>query len=224
MSGKGEARPSPRWDPMLRFAERWIPSPRRESNGVSEDQCDAAEARLGIKIPAAVREWYRLFAMRPDMSGDDRGNRAVPIDELAVCDGRVDLYWENQGVLSWGVRVSDWHHDDPPVVAIETEVCSLGVVNRTCSEFYFQMMLHQAKWASLSAYGYGDVAKVVAEHYPRLPLPVWPWAGEPEAFTLYGDDDTLLNFDSTYHLLVVARTDDALRKASGLLEPHWDLL
>lgn len=215
---------------MLRFIDRWFDGEAADVGAnverMSDDACDAAEARMGLKMPLAVREWYRLCARRPELVGDGGGNHVVLAERLEVRGERVDLYFENQGVLSWGVRLSDWHQDDPPVVAIETDVASLGVVNRTCSEFYFQMTLHPASssWASRTLFGYGDVAGVVAEHYPRLDLPVWPWAGASEAFTLYGDDDTMLNLDYTHHLLVSARTSDAFERAKRLLEPHWDRL
>ncbi|MFK8002340.1 MAG: hypothetical protein AB8H86_22285 [Polyangiales bacterium] len=225
MTGKGGAL-SAGWTPMLRFIERWFdPAEAVEAAAAeraSEDACDAAEERMGLRMPLAVREWCRLCARHPVLG---RGNnRVVPAEELAVRDERVDLYIENQCVLTWGVRLSDWHHDDPPVVATETNVGSLGEVNRTCSDFYFQMTLHQAHWASRAAFGYGDVASIVAEHYPRLDLPVWPWAGAKEAFTLYGDDDTVLNLDYTNHLLVSARTSDAFERAKRLFEAHWDRL
>lgn len=214
------------WTPMLRFIERWFEpveaGDAAAAERLSNDGCNAAEARMGLKMPLAVREWYRLCARQPVLGHGD--NRVVPAEQLEVQDERVDLYIENQGVLTWGVRLSDWHQDDPPVVATETNVGSLGVVNRTCSDYYFQMTLHQAHWASRIAYGCGDVASIVAEHYPRLDLPVWPWAGAKDAFTLYGDDDTVLNLDYTNHLLVCACTSDAFERAKGLFEAHWDRL
>jgi hypothetical protein len=48
-----------RWRLLLEFIETWH-GPLGESPGYSEAEIEAAEQRLGVRLPAAVREWYEL--------------------------------------------------------------------------------------------------------------------------------------------------------------------
>ncbi|RZU53364.1 SMI1/KNR4 family protein SUKH-1 [Krasilnikovia cinnamomea] len=103
---------------------------------------DRLEARHGVTLPAAVREWYRLEGavemLRRRANGDhpykveDLGNIEVyhfDSEELEeeeertydpVADGLLPVMVENQGVWYWAVRLDG--SDDPEVVAAMDEV------------------------------------------------------------------------------------------------------
>lgn len=55
-----------RWSLLTDFAAEWH-SPLQEGDGYSAAELDAAEQRLGLKLPLALREWYRLMGRRKDI-------------------------------------------------------------------------------------------------------------------------------------------------------------
>jgi hypothetical protein len=70
----------------------------------------ALERRLGVKLPASVREWVGYFGDLGFLSGQDH---ARGLDEWEVRDGHLLMMWENQNCAEWGVRPDG--SDDPPV-------------------------------------------------------------------------------------------------------------
>ena len=78
---------------------------------------DAAEARLGVRLPAAVREWYA----RPDAVAplaEVNGDRPVPPADWRLTPDPagplLTVMHENQGVCEWSVRLDGGA--DPAVV------------------------------------------------------------------------------------------------------------
>jgi hypothetical protein len=57
----------------VRFAGSWR-SPLTERDGCGEDELAAAERRLGLRLPAAVREAYALFGKWPDLTSNQDGH------------------------------------------------------------------------------------------------------------------------------------------------------
>jgi hypothetical protein len=70
----------------------------------------ALEARLGQRLPAAVREWVGGCGDLGSLSGQDDARR---LDQWEVRDGHLLVMVENQGCAVWGVRLDG--SDDPPV-------------------------------------------------------------------------------------------------------------
>jgi hypothetical protein len=60
----------------------------------------AAEARLGVSLPGALRDYYLSVGRHPINRAH---NRLWPPDELEVSGGRVVFMEENQCVVFWGV-------------------------------------------------------------------------------------------------------------------------
>jgi hypothetical protein len=55
------------WAFITDFAAGWL-RPIGAHDGYSDDELDAAEARLGIRLPVAVREAYQMFGRRDDLT------------------------------------------------------------------------------------------------------------------------------------------------------------
>ena len=96
------------------FVAHWAPRPLQPGDGYTEAELAAAEARLGLTIPAALRELYRLLGRRDDLTSNEHP-LAVP-DELSVVEGALVFRTENQGCCVWGVRVDDLDQEDPATV------------------------------------------------------------------------------------------------------------
>jgi hypothetical protein len=82
-------------------------------HGVDEPTIGVAEKRLGVPLPAVLREYYRLLGKHREVS---RGmNRLLAPSELCVSDGALVFAEENQGVFLAGILVAEIGEEDPAV-------------------------------------------------------------------------------------------------------------
>jgi hypothetical protein len=97
------------------FAAGWL-RPLGPADGVSDEDLDAAAARLGVRLPAAVREAYRMFGRRDDLTNAN-GTLLSPA-RLDYDPTRQLLVFRaaNQGVEYYAVSLADPANDDPPVL------------------------------------------------------------------------------------------------------------
>ena len=68
-----------------------------------------APDRDGVRLPAAVRAFYTTVGRHPELDL----HPIVPPEELEVEERFLFFLHENQGVVSWGVKVEDVGRDDP---------------------------------------------------------------------------------------------------------------
>lgn len=101
------------WVFVRGFAAYWG-EPLGPGDGFADAELDAAERRLGLRLPAALREAYRLFGRRADLTSSH--NTLLTPDELHVLDGVLVYQAENQGCAHWGVPLAELAHDDPATV------------------------------------------------------------------------------------------------------------
>ncbi|MFJ4186549.1 SMI1/KNR4 family protein [Kitasatospora sp. NPDC089509] len=101
------------WALVRGFAAYWG-EPLGPRDGFTDAELDAAEQRLGLRLPPALREAYRLFGRRADLTSCQ--DVLLTPDELHVLDGALVYRAENQGCAHWGVLLDDLALDDPPTV------------------------------------------------------------------------------------------------------------
>lgn len=82
----------------------------RSEDAIEEAELRAAESRLGIKLPHALRALYARTGRHPLHSAVDR---LVLLSELEIVDGFLVFYEESQDVTAWAVE--RFHEADPPV-------------------------------------------------------------------------------------------------------------
>jgi uncharacterized protein (TIGR02996 family) len=109
-----------RWRLIREFVERWHGIPMGDVGGHA-DKVQEAETRLGLTLPAAVREWV-AFAQ------EFREDPAFPIvlwdvyHLEPVAEGRaISLLLQSDGDLCWGVRNIHLDRPDPPVYELQLE-------------------------------------------------------------------------------------------------------
>ncbi|MFI9365764.1 SMI1/KNR4 family protein [Kitasatospora sp. NPDC053057] len=102
------------WALVRGFAAHWG-EPLTPQDGFTDAELDAAEQRLGLRLPTALREAYRLFGRRADLTSSQ--DVLLTPDELYVLDGALVYRAENQGSAHWGVLLDDLAQADPPTVA-----------------------------------------------------------------------------------------------------------
>ncbi|MCX4749365.1 SMI1/KNR4 family protein [Kitasatospora sp. NBC_01287] len=101
------------WRFIAEFAAYWR-RPLAEDDGWCAAELDAAERRLGLRLPTALREALRLVGRRDDLTRNH--NRLLRPDELFVHEGALVFREENQGCAHWGVLLADLDQDDPGTV------------------------------------------------------------------------------------------------------------
>ena len=103
------------WDFIAEFAAAWT-RPLAPGDGYGDDVLWAAGERLGVRLPATLREAYLLFGRREDLTA--RQDPLLPPDRLRMdrADPVIVFRRENQCCAEWGVAMTDlWSPEDPPV-------------------------------------------------------------------------------------------------------------
>jgi hypothetical protein len=106
------------WRFITDFAAGWL-RPIGAHDGYSDEELDATEARLGVGLPAAVREAYRMFGRRDDLTSAN-GTLLSP-SRLDYDATRQLLVFRaaNQGLEYYAVSLADPSREDPPVFRSE---------------------------------------------------------------------------------------------------------
>ncbi len=167
-----------------RFVERFaadLGRPVADGDGFVEAELNAAEARLGVSMPPALRELYRRIGRRDDL---------VRVQDLLLTPKQLHLddtgailvfRVEHQHATRWGVPVAT-AVPDPPVyfqVGLEWRLflghLSHAVVEMLLSEW----MLAEGEFTGnreLDRYA----ISLVEQHFRRLPLPDYPLWPDPD--------------------------------------------
>jgi hypothetical protein len=155
------------------------------SHGYSSQSVERAEARLGIRLPAPLRDYY-LTVGRHKINRAH--NRLWPPEALEISQGRLVFMEENQQVVFWGVRSRSEAAD--PIVYQTTDLeDGEWVAESACSQFLPAMMCWQAVGGGLPNIGYSDpLSPAVARRLTRG----WSPAGRIIDLTAFVKDGRVL--------------------------------
>ncbi|HEY8482244.1 MAG TPA: hypothetical protein VIL71_20660 [Spirillospora sp.] len=211
------------WTYIRGFAATWC-TPLSPGDGTSEAELTAAETRLGLRLPAALREAYALFGRRTDLHGNL--HELLSPDALHVDDGKETLVFrkENQGAASWGVLLADLDAEDPPV-RVRFDLADkeaerwepwLDAFSAACVE----IVLSEALQADEPVCDHGDFEdfEELERRFTRLPFPARPEGEEGETF--YTGQGLLL-CDAGGWLSVRARDEETLDRFRDEFPADW---
>jgi uncharacterized protein (TIGR02996 family) len=156
-------RPS-RWRLLTLFLELWY-RPVKDTDRVSERVVDSTERRLGLDIPAALKEWYRQFGYYAMFM--NCGRCVLPHDlTLSRKPDGVSFFQNSNYHFSIFVRRSDLGMDDPPVCRFY----SFGVSDpapeyRSLSEFLIYECLAAVIYTDSPTHGWKSQPAMPATHY-----------------------------------------------------------
>ncbi|MGW1227763.1 SMI1/KNR4 family protein [Streptomyces sp. NPDC001515] len=214
------------WAFVQDFAAHWAGAALDGSDGWTEADLAAAEARLGIPLPAALREAYALFGRRRDLTS----NHDVLLDpaHLYIDEAREALVFrhENQGAASWGVLLEHLPADDPSVF-IRLDLADKSAEQwetwlERLSVFFVELVLSESLHADgelCDVLEPGDDSMGPLEtHFARLPVPACP-AGERTRWFL--GQDVLVRDDDGAALLARGRTVEAVDHVRELIGGDW---
>jgi hypothetical protein len=123
------------------YAELFGKAPSRAA-GVPEGQVEQAEKRLGVKIPAALRSFYRSVGRVEGIASGYQ--HLVAPEDLQIGEGRLLFLVENQAVCAWGIEPSG---DDPEVEqGEESEPHAWEKIGQSASSFLEMLIYMQMAW------------------------------------------------------------------------------
>jgi len=197
-------------------------------DGWSQADLVAAEERLGIQLPTALREAYLLFGRRRDLTS----NHDVLLGpaELYVDDAKEALVFrhENQGAACWGVLL-DSLPDDDPAVFIRSDLADktaerwerwLGRLSLCFVEIVLSEFL-QADGEPRDFLDPGDDSiELLEENSVRLPFPAYPIGEDEHGIRWFLGQDVLLR-DDGMAVLARGRTPEDLDRVRGLIPGDW---
>lgn len=181
----GVQTPSQAWDFVQWFADTWIGRRLQPEHGCIEEELAAVEADLGFELPTALREGYRLFGRRDDLTRQQ--DPLVHPTGLYVDDamnGVLVFRRENQECAYWGIPLAQLEQEDPPVV-VESRQGWIPFLDRM-SLAWVELVLSESLVASDSHYDACELPDPLLPTlhacYSRVDLPDHPlWASEDDS-------------------------------------------
>jgi hypothetical protein len=231
---------SPRWRRLEGLVRKWYARPLGPRDGESLNAIRAAERRLGITLPAALREWYRLVGRRLEHVQD----HPIKLGDLKIDGDVLVVYGENQYVVTWGFKLTDLPHDDPPgYVADHTGAMRPWVrEHETLSEMLLALTMSETVLGSWDVWERGPCGSLgwlrdgvrgamtlsaqvepFLRAYTPLPLPAWHWPAHPTRW--FGDADTIIKIvEGHAQIETAARTAAAWERLDALVQANggWD--
>ncbi|MFD8599331.1 SMI1/KNR4 family protein [Kitasatospora sp. NPDC059646] len=218
------------WEFLHAFAAAWT-TPLTDADGVPDGELERAQARLGLRFPAALREFYTLLGTRTDLT--ENQDPLLPPGEVFVHDefgGVLVFRAENQGCAYWGVRLEDLGRDDPPVF-VQSRDGWLPFMDRL-SLAALELILSESLFAESRFYNAcelpADLIETLPHRFKRLALPDYPlWTGlEDSPVRWYSAPGVLLRLDggeAFSWLHVVGRTRAGLEALEKAFPARWAL-
>lgn len=206
------------------FAAHHLGRPLRDGDGHAAGELAAAEQRLGLELPPALRAYYLACGAVEALNRSH--NRLLPPQELQCEDGHLVFMDENQGVCCWGLRVDSLAEQDPQVwqgVSVAgTDALEWHGEDLPCSQW-----LRLMGWWQLVNGGFAYAAYTQAT--PELVQQVralWPLLGRhPDGVMVFHGSDAQLLAMATGEdaaLWAAGRTRADLQAIDAALDIAWD--
>ncbi|MFE6972176.1 hypothetical protein [Streptomyces sp. NPDC057682] len=223
------AGPPAAWRFVERFAAR-LGAPAGPDDGFPESELAAAESRLGLRLPEAMREWYGRFGRRHDLLHGAR--TLLPPDELEADDEALTWQVESFWLYQIAVPLDRCGEADPPVVidgtsqAYENWEPYADRFSTACVETVLSENTLCGDWGGWTREGLpGDTARL--ERSLALVPPLLTVGGTERAGRWYAGADVLVHHDRTDdaveagRLYVRALTREALDESLTALPGPW---
>jgi hypothetical protein len=209
---------------MASFAERLkstfttLLHPLTSDDGQSETSISDAEARLGMRLPVVLREYY-LLAGRFDRFNRVH-NQLLRPEGWFVDGGKLVFLEENQGVVFWGVESGTSPDDDPPVYQgpnVRGRPTEWYLEHERCSEFLLVTLHLQVVWGGYEFLGGSEITSEALGKF----LTGWTRAGRVKellAFSREGGAACVLEGKGSSQLYVGGRTEQEFEVIRAELE------
>lgn len=206
------------WEFIRGFVANWSEA-LGDDDGWGEADLVAAEERLGVRLPPALREAYVLFGRRRDLTGNH--DVLLGPSELYVDETKEALVFrhENQGAASWGILLGT-PADDDPAVFIKADLADKAAERwepwlERLSLCFIEIVLSESVQADGELCDFlcdfdDHGVEVLEENCTRLPFPAYPMGDEEHGTHWFLGRDVPLRDDDGTALLPRGRTATAL--------------
>ena len=218
------------WSFVRGFAGHWS-SPLSSDDGCDESDIEEAERRLGIRVPQALGDGYRLCGRRNyhlvhPLANAGYQDRLLRPEELRLDQDRAALVYRSSDEyhMEWAVRLTG--EPDPPVVCRETGSTSgwqafLPSVSWAWVEMDLAESLFSADLAVDREVERGDIPRL-EQDFSRLAIPDYPlWAVPGGVTRWFGGQDVILREDAGIWLWARCHTPAALHRLYTALPGDW---
>ncbi len=155
--------------------------PLTEKSAGSPGLLEQAEARLGVRVPTALRDYY-LVAGR-ERRFNSAHNRFLPPTRWEINQKRLVFMEENQSVVLWGVSTRNPDSEDPPVSqGINDDPIAWSPEHRKCSVWVRVMLHYQAVCGGFRHLGGGEAPDPT---FYRFEKRGWTFHGEVNSLRAY---------------------------------------
>jgi len=216
------------WSFIQGFAAHWA-GVLESGDGWLEADLAAAEERLGLRLPTAMREAYLLFGRRKDLTSNH--DRLLSPAELYVDGAKEALVFrhENQGAASWGILL-DSLQDDDPAVFIRLDLADKSAERwadwlERLSLCFVEIVLSESLHGNEELCDFldpdDDSVELLEANSVRLPFPVYPVGEEESGTRWFLGQDVLLRDDDGMAILARGRTAEDLDRVRDLIRGEW---
>ncbi|MFD0683653.1 SMI1/KNR4 family protein [Actinomadura fibrosa] len=207
------------WTFICGFAESWG-FPLTASDGTPESELAAAEHRLDVRLPTALREAYLLFGTRTDLHSNH--NWLLRPDEFYLEDKALVFRDENQGVTAWGMLLADLGDPDPAVhFSMDSDPWQPWLDRFSIAAV--EIVLSEVLQAQNDLCDYRDLEEgeqeELSRRFTRLPFPAYPEGEDGQRF--YAAPGLLLSTSGGSWLSVRARDEQTLDTLRETFPGDW---
>jgi hypothetical protein len=155
--------------------------PLTERTALAPGGLAAAQRRLGVRAPAALRDYYLVAGRERRFSASL--HRVLPPSQWTLNKQRLIFMEENQAVVFWGVSTRNSAAVDPPVSqGINDEPITWAPEHRKCSVFLAVMLHYNAVSGGFPFCGGADAPEQSDYRF------------EDRGWTKYGEVNSLLAY------------------------------
>lgn len=173
-----------RWRLAEEFIDIWHGG-LRPGDGYTDEELNATEQRLGVPLPNALREWYRMGGKRSDI-WSNQDHLVLP----SIRDERwLDIRFENQGCTQWYIRREDLSLPGPPVYGGESN----RMVASNVSAFALFVLVYESQFRNIWCEIHPPTVAttfVMPNRFRLTALPRWYWS--PDESHVWESTDTII--------------------------------
>jgi hypothetical protein len=211
------------WEMARSIGEHW--GLVTHEHALPESEIEAAEKRLGFRLPAILREWYLWAGKHAHFCGRDDGDYCWPLEELWVLYDHLLFGTERDGVVAFGIAQADFEQPDPIIKTTgdfdpeDDPQNEWGETDTTLSGFFRDQLLQGAleqhahnKPVILAADALGRLRSAYSPIHPAVTWPIW-WEQD-----IYLGEEILLAFQDPGKVWVATLSQAARQRFCELAE------
>jgi len=196
-----------RWDLLKHFFAGWFGELGPPDSCTPQSIC-AAEKRLQLALPVALREWYALAGRRKSVWSCQ--DHFLEPEELRIEGDKLVICIEAQAVVKWAIPLLSLSDNDPAVL-ISDQGQSKGWIEETpsVSVFALSKMLLDVKFSDGAAFSANGQATdeslaAIARTYTKLDFPDLSCPAQPTR--VFGNADLIIETDGETWVWVSGRS------------------